>query len=128
MNEHTDRAVSNGGQDLLIIISENRAEEIFKRISADYKVRQVASSRVFTVEGDQNELAKLRRISEVTIVAPGGGGDAPTDVLETLDEGEKLFVLAWSSRSKETGSKQRRGEGMSWDAPGFTPPDAPADD
>jgi len=125
MNEQTDRAVSDDERDLLVIIIGNRTEELFKQISADYNVRQVASSCVFVVEGGQSELAKLRAISGVTIIA---GGDAPPGVLEKLDEGEKLFVAAWSSRSKEAGSKQRRGEGLSWDAPGFTPPDAPAAD
>lgn len=124
MNEQTDRTVSNDKRNSLVIITGNRAEEAFERITADYTVRQLASSRVFVVEGGQSELAKLRLISGVTVVA---AGDAPPDVLETLDEGEKLFAEAWLSQS-EQGSKQRRGEGLSWDAAGFTPPDAPTTD
>ena len=124
MNEHTDKGLS-GGRDSLVIIIGDRAEESFKRISADYKVRQVASPRVFTVEADQSELAKLRAVSGVTVVT---SGDAPPGIMEKLDEGEALFVAAWLSRRKEGSSKQRLGEGLSWDAPGFTPPDAPTED
>lgn len=120
MNEQT------GNRESLVINNGNRAEDLFKQISADYKVRQIASPRVFAVEANQSELARLRTLPGVTIVTPGG--DAPPEISEKLDEGEKLFVAAWSSRFQEGAAKQRRGEGLSWDAPGFQPPDAPPDD
>jgi len=126
MDKYTGGERASGGRrELLVIISGERAEESFKQVSASYKVRHVASPRVVVVEGAENELAKLRAISGVTVVA---SGDVPPGVMGKLDEGEALFVAAWLSRIKEGSSKQRLGEGLSWDAPGFEPPDLPADD
>ena len=45
-------------------------------------------------------------------------------VLDELDEGAQLFVRAW--RERPLSKPDRRGEGLSWDAPGFEPPDRPA--
>jgi hypothetical protein len=42
-------------------------------------------------------------------------------VLDDLDEGARLFVRAWQERPLR--KAERRGEGLSWDAPGFEPPD-----
>ncbi len=125
MNEHADESGSGVGRELLVILSGDRAQESFKQVSANYKVQHEASPRVFVVEGGQGELVKLRSISGVLAAT---AGDLPPKVLESLDDGEALFVAAWLSRIKEGSSKQRRGDGLSWDAPGFVPPDPPADD
>ncbi|MDQ3254334.1 MAG: hypothetical protein M3R15_10580 [Acidobacteriota bacterium] len=125
MNKHAVESGSGVDRELLVILSGDRAEESFKQVSASYQVQHEASPRVFVVEGDQSELAKLRSISGVLAAT---AGDLPPEVLKSLDDGETLFVGAWLSRIKEGSSKQRRGEGLSWDAPGFVPPDPPADD
>jgi hypothetical protein len=44
-------------------------------------------------------------------------------VLDELDEGARLFVRAWQERPLS--KTDRRGEGLSWDAPGFEPPGPP---
>ncbi len=44
-------------------------------------------------------------------------------VLDELDEGARLFVRAWQERPLS--KSDRRGEGLSWDAPGFEPPGPP---
>ena len=45
--------------------------------------------------------------------------DGPRD---TLTVAENAFVSAWESRRRP---KERLGEGLSWDSPGFLPPDPP---
>jgi hypothetical protein len=49
-------------------------------------------------------------------------GPLSSQILKGLDDNEMLFVRAWEKRL--TGQKtERRGEGLSWDADGFEPPD-----
>lgn len=50
--------------------------------------------------------------------------DVPADVLDRLSAEERLFVDAW--RSRRTG-KERPGNHLPWDAPGYLPPDWPTD-
>jgi hypothetical protein len=45
----------------------------------------------------------------------------------SLGESERLFAQAWQLR-QQSGGKQRRGEGLGWDAEGFLPPDKPHQD
>lgn len=125
MNEHVVESGSGGIRELLVILSGERTEEALKQLSAKYNVQQVASPRVLVVEGTQNELAGLRAVPGVLAAT---AGELPPTVLEGLDQSETLFVAAWLSRTKEGPSKQRPGEGLSWDAPGFVPPDPPAGD
>ena len=50
--------------------------------------------------------------------AVGRDDEIPSD----LSEGERLFAAGWQQSKRP---KTRRGEGLSWDAPGFEPPDDP---
>lgn len=122
MDEQVVEKVSDGRRDLLVILSGDRAAESFKQVSANYRVHHVASPRIIAVECPPGELAGLRSIPGVTVVTSGG---VPSKVMEGLDDSEALFVTAWLSRIKEEPAKQRLGEGLSWDAPGFLPPDPP---
>jgi hypothetical protein len=51
------------------------------------------------------------------------GTDPPARVLDSLAADDLLAVEAWRVRAAP---KARPGEGLSWDAPGWTPPDPPA--
>jgi hypothetical protein len=47
-------------------------------------------------------------------------------VLDELDDGARLFVEAWrTQRSAASATRDRAGDGLPWDAPGFEPPDPP---
>jgi hypothetical protein len=47
-------------------------------------------------------------------------------VLDELDDGARLFVEAWRTpRSSASATRDRAGDGLPWDAPGFEPPDPP---
>lgn len=120
MTNNKSESNSLGKQELLVIVTTDRTEEMFRQISARYKVQQVASPRVMIVEGDESELAELKQIPGVTDVSTG---TVPPEIANKLDEGEALFVAAWISRNTGEQKKQRPGEGLSWDAPGFEPPD-----
>ncbi|HEX8142877.1 MAG TPA: hypothetical protein VF553_09795 [Pyrinomonadaceae bacterium] len=114
---------AGGRRELLVILSGDQAEEGFRKLSSDYKVHHVVSNRVVVVEGAQSDLAGLRAIPGVIAAT---AGDLSPGVLNGLDDSESLFVAAWLSRIKEGAPKQRSGEGLNWDAPGFEPPDPPA--
>jgi hypothetical protein len=51
------------------------------------------------------------------------GERPPDDVIEELDEAERLFVEGWLLR--RAGKPARPGDGLDWDAAGRRPPDAP---
>jgi hypothetical protein len=125
MNEHIVESDSGARRELLVVLRGEQAEESLKQLSAKHNVQHVISPRVIVIEGAQNELAGLRAVPGVLAAT---AGELPPAVLEGLDESEALFVAAWSSRTKEGTSKQRPGEGLAWDAPGFVPPDPPAGD
>jgi hypothetical protein len=55
------------------------------------------------------------------------GVDPPPEIIDALDDGERLFVEGWLARRSAT-KTDRPGEGLAWDAPGMTPPDLPPAD
>ncbi|SNQ46520.1 conserved hypothetical protein [Frankia canadensis] len=50
-------------------------------------------------------------------------GDVPAALREALSPAESLFVDGWLARRH--GKDRGPGEGLPWDAPGFSPPDPP---
>jgi hypothetical protein len=98
---------------------------------------------VGTVAGlDGEQLRRLRRAAVVTAVMPprlalvrpregeplpqlagvhylSDGADLRDDAGADLTSEERLFVDAWRARFTP---KARRGDGLAWDSPGFTPP------
>lgn len=62
----------------------------------------------------------LQRIPGVRSVI---GRDAAVALPASLGEAERLFVAGWLAQGRKDGP--RPGAGQDWDAPGFTPPDAP---
>lgn len=68
-------------------------------------------------------LAALRAVPGVRCVWARDAAEPPADALPGLGEGERLFVAGWLARGHKRGP--RPGDGRDWDAPGFTPPDAP---
>lgn len=123
MDEQLVEGILGDGREVLVILSGDRMAESFKQVSSNYRVQHVASPRVVVVQCSQGELAGLGSIPGVTVVT---GGDPPSGLMESLTDSEALFVAAWLSRIQEGSSKQRPGEGLSWDAPGFVAPDPPA--
>jgi hypothetical protein len=103
--------------EFLVIITGPQPDEIRRGLRGRYQVTQSISTRVFLVRADATGLQ-----------APSPEGcqvfsqaHVPEEILESLDEGESLFVSAWLARLRQA-PKRRRGEGLDWDDPGFEPP------
>jgi hypothetical protein len=109
------------GGEFLLILDSVTAAEAQEQLHRTHRVTQVGSPRVVVVAVSPEETPPSPSTPGVVTVS---SGSLPPDIFEELDEQEALFVAAWASRM--TGpEKQRRGEGLPWDAPGFEPPDAP---
>jgi hypothetical protein len=90
--------------------------------------RPVASAgqRVVVVRAEPDELDELAAGARFAMARHADGrieerGDA--GVLGELDIGTRLFVDGWRSRADD--KPDRPGDGLSWDSPGFEPPDRP---
>lgn len=72
--------------------------------------------------------AQLLVLPGVRAVVTGKNADGSTALvgdagaLAGLSPGEELFLRGWLT-SLGLGGKNRPGDGLSWDAPGFSPPD-----
>jgi hypothetical protein len=76
--------------------------------------------RLLIVKADEPTLRALRTLPGVEDVIGEPIGMLPA----SLDETERLFAQAWQQRLQSQ-DKQRPGEGLSWDTPGYSPPDKP---
>ena len=101
----------------LVIVTGKEPEQIFMRLSRQITVTQRVSSRVFLVSGAQ----PVVNVSEPEGVHIFSTPEVPAEILNSLDEKESLFVSAWQTRLRQS-RKQRPGEGLDWDHPGFKPP------
>ena len=80
------------------------------------EIQQRLPPRLAIVAADEEGLRALERKPEVRAVFTG---DVPPEALTQLNEAERLFAAGWNQRHRP---KQRRGEGLPWDAPGFDAP------
>lgn len=102
----------------IVILSSagNTNTETSSSVTAHARVAQVGSERVMVVTAEPATLDRLRELPGVLkVMTPG---DAVPESAG-LNEQELLFVKGWQL-SKQP--KQRRGEGLAWDAPGFDAP------
>lgn len=112
--------------ELLVRVDDDEAAEALARLREKFRVTQVAPPRLAVVERppDTRE-PDLRDTPGVVAVA---GPEVPDDFMDGLSPEEALFVAAWERRMQEPKSDDRIGEGLPWDAPGFSPPDPQAPD
>jgi hypothetical protein len=82
-------------------------------------VVQSVSPRVLLVRVTPEIADQLRTDPNVEFLTAGA---VPPEIVATLTPTESLFVNAWNMRIAKS-EKSRPGEGLSWDAPGFEPPD-----
>jgi len=78
-----------------------------------------ASPRLFVARVD---LARRSDLASRPGVIAMTEGTLPDEVANRLNKAEALFATAFANRRT---SKERPGEGLPWDAPGFEPPDSP---
>jgi hypothetical protein len=72
---------------------------------------------------DLPEIAPHTRLAVARTPAGGITAAGDASVLADLDQAGRVFVAAWHTRTAD--KPGRTGEGLSWDAPGFQPPDRP---
>jgi hypothetical protein len=94
-------------------------QQVLDDLAPGGRVVQQLPPRLAVVEAGATALAELRGHPAVLAI---GDPDLPPAVVAGLTETERLFVDAWVVGRR---AKSRRGDGLSWDAPGFTPPDPP---
>lgn len=117
-----EELVASDREELLVVMSEGSADGAGPQLLDGYPIIHAVSRRVFVVETPAD--ASSTDIAALPGVAAVSEGGVDSEILEGLDETEALFVAAWSRRRGES-KKQRRGEGLDWDAAGFEPPDLP---
>jgi hypothetical protein len=109
---------SRDSGEVLVIIEPSTHADVWRRASAELEVRHAVSPRVHVVTGPAHALAALATTAGLHVLtADTARATAPPG----LDPAETMFVDAWLSRRDP---KVRHGEGLAWDAPGFTPPDS----
>lgn len=104
----------------LVVLADDAADAALAELRSYGRVTQVASRRLVVLESEEDP-AVLGSLPGVVVST---ASELPVEVASGLDEGEALFASAWSSRMRQE-TKTRPGEGLSWDAPGFQPPDPP---
>jgi hypothetical protein len=105
----------------LALLREDAAAESVERLRRQYRVITVLRPRVIVLQLDDAAAERLRRDPDIAGVFER---DVPADVVSQLQADARLFVNAWIQQ-QTTQNKPRRGEGLSWDSPGFEPPDVP---
>jgi hypothetical protein len=107
-----------------MVLEEDAVGETLDRLRGTFRVTHVASPRLVVVE--RTPAAVAAATQGVDGVLAVSDGELPQALLDRLRPDEQLFASAWASRMTGT-EKERKGEGLMWDAPGFVPPDPPQD-
>ena len=106
---------------VLVVLTDASAAAHASVLQDRHRVLTMFRPRLMVLSVDERAVAELGRDPAVAGVFER---DAPHAVIEGLRPEEQLFVDSWLlQRTQET--KPRVGEGLSWDAPGFQPPDLP---
>lgn len=106
---------------VLVLLSEEAPSQSLRQLRAQYRVTEEAPPRLIVVAADRGDIEQLRTAPGIVAVIEDA---IPTNVLESLSEAERLYADAWEAR-RQMGKKRRPGDGLSWDAEGFEPPDMP---
>lgn len=105
-------------REFLVVLEPRLADLALAHLRATGNVTQVLAPRLALVRADPDAMARAAQIEGVLNVSDDTLPELPQD----LTPSERLFVSAWEARRQP---KTRPGEGLSWDAPGFLPPDPP---
>jgi hypothetical protein len=106
---------------VLVVLHDESAGRTATPLQGQYRILSRLPPRILVVDPGEQASADLRREPGVLGVYER---EVPDDLLARLRPEEQLFVRAWAQQATQE-QKVRPGEGLSWDAPGFEPPDAP---
>ena len=102
----------------LVILDDLQTADLLVQIGQVVQITQQLPTRLFLVEGDQQQLAVVRNLPGVVGVFTQ---NVPESILQQLTATERLFAEAWIAGSHP--KTFRSGDGLPWDAPDFQPPD-----
>jgi hypothetical protein len=105
----------------LVLLGEAADTQLTEQLQREHRVISLLRPRLMVVDIDDDAASELRQHSQIAGVFDR---EVPADVVAQLPATERLFVSAWSQQ-QTMAHKQRRGDGLSWDAAPFEPPDAP---
>jgi hypothetical protein len=105
-------------REALLILDAAAVNDVLPVLRNSATVTQVVPPHLALVSAFDAEA--LRKLPGVRFVLTD---DIPEQAREDLEPAEKLFVDAWEARSQP--KRERPGNGLAWDAPGFLPPDPP---
>lgn len=111
----------NTVRELLVVLHLSAGDQGLNEVKRETTVIQHVPPRLVLVEGEPNVIDRLRELPGVRSVF------RPEDdmgEIGDLSEHERLFVDGWRLRGQP---KERPGDGLPWDAPGYLPPDPPPD-
>jgi hypothetical protein len=108
---------SEAPSELLAILEPRLATEALAQLRLVANVTQVLAPRLALVQADPEGRSRAAALGGLHLYE-GVISELPPD----LTPSERVFIAAWEARRR---TKTRIGEGLSWDAPGFLPPDAP---
>ena len=99
----------------LLIVSTGDANPAEAVLHAGGRVTQRLAERIALALVPNGAQDKLASQPDMAVYVE----DVPDEIWDTLEDDERVLVDAWRERRK---TKQRTGEGQSWDAPGFQAP------
>jgi hypothetical protein len=112
-------------EEVLIVLKDDSpgaAHDARRRIeSRGSNVRQQYGPAVMIVEAAPDVLETLKSDRDVAGVFAGA---VPEELARQVDETGKLGIAAWNQRhsaSYQEAKRDRKGEGLAWDHPGFEP-------
>jgi hypothetical protein len=100
--------------EVLIELQPGAAVEV--AVPPDLQILQRMPPRLAIVATDEEGIRALERRPEISAVFVE---DVPAEALARFDEVARLFAAGWNERRRP---KERIGEGLPWDAPGFRAP------
>ncbi len=106
-------------RELLVIFEPRLFGAALAAVRSVTTVTQLLEPRLAIVHSHPDTSERLTSIRGVAGVYDSEPPSLPPD----FSESERSFAGAWALRQRP---KTRIGDGLSWDAPGFQPPDAPS--
>jgi hypothetical protein len=85
-------------------------------IPAGARILQQLPPRLVIVAADQDAISNMKRSAEIKALFTD---EIPPETLDGFDEVTRAFAVGWNQRRQP---KQRPGDGLPWDAPGFEAP------
>jgi hypothetical protein len=107
----------------LVLLASNDPGAAAAAVRQRCRIVSASPPRLLVVEADEQVAHGLRALPGVADVISATTGVLP----DSLNETERLFAHAWQQRW-QMHDKQRAGNGLNWDAEGFSPPDRPDPD